>query len=165
MARSRYFCVAAKTTIETNKDDKIVSSPDTNVVLHVTMEVGIKSILYALWKEAQDNSGAENEVHIDAERNVFRLSQKQEDGMMRLVTWMALPCRGVKWNDTFEPVDDAEDNALDFVGDMYAEYNVARMKYIAKMLAEGASDEDIRLTGVTAEEIEKARQHNSQNPG
>lgn len=159
MARTRYFCVATKTTIETNKNNKIKVAPVTKVILFVDMNVGIKSILYMIWAESQAGHSTDNEVLVDADNNVFHLIQKNADGSKKDITWSAVPCRGVKWNDTFEQVGDIQNVALDFVGDMYAEYSVARMKHINTMIASGMTDEQIQATGVTTDEIEKAKRH------
>lgn len=161
MAKSRYFCVAAKTTIHTDNENKITTAPATQMVLYMNMNVGIKSVLYKLWKESQTDSTANNEFHIDAENNLFSLVQTDAAGMKKMVTWLALPCRGVKWNDTFTPVEDIQDAALDFVGDMVGEYNAARNQFIAGLIADGLPDEDIQAAGVTPEEIAKVKLHTS----
>ena len=161
MAKSRYFCVAAKTTIHTDNENKITTAPATQMVLYMNMNVGIKSVLYKLWKESQTDSTANNEFHIDAENNLFSLVQTDAAGMKKMVTWLVLPCRGVKWNDTFTPVEDIQDAALDFVGDMYAEYNLARVKYITEMISEGVSDDEIQAAGITPEEVSKEKLHAS----
>lgn len=161
MAKSRYFCVAAKTTIHTDNENKITTAPATQMVLYMNMNVGIKSVLYKLWKESQTDSTANNEFHIDAENNLFSLVQTDAAGMKKMVTWLVLPCRGVKWNDTFTPVEDIQDAALDFVGDMVGEYNAARNQFIAGLIADGLPDEDIQAAGVTPEEIAKVKLHTS----
>lgn len=161
MAKSRYFCVAAKTTIHTDNENKITTAPATQMVLYMNMNVGIKSVLYKLWKESQTDSTANNEFHIDAENNLFSLVQTDTAGMKKMVTWLVLPCRGVKWNDTFTPVEDIQDAALDFVGDMVGEYNAARNQFIAGLIADGLPDEDIQAAGVTPEEIAKVKLHTS----
>lgn len=131
------------------------------MVLYMNMNVGIKSVLYKLWKESQTDSTANNEFHIDAENNLFSLVQTDTAGMKKMVTWLVLPCRGVKWNDTFTPVEDIQDAALDFVGDMVGEYNAARNQFIAGLIADGLPDEDIQAAGVTPEEIAKVKLHTS----
>lgn len=108
MAKSRYFCVAAKTTIHTDNENKITTAPATQMVLYLNMNVGIKSVLYKLWKESQSDSTVNNEFHIDAKNNLFSLIQTDTAGMKKMVTWLVLPCRGVKWNDTFTPVEDIQ---------------------------------------------------------
>lgn len=159
MARARYFCVATKTSFELNKDNKIKVAPITKVVLFPNMDVGIKSVLYLVWEESQADPSADNEVHVDAENNIIRLVQTKSNGDKKYVSWLAIPCRGVKWNDTFEQEKDVQDTALDFVGDMFGEYYTARMKYINGMIAKGMSDEQMQAIGIATEEIEKARHH------
>lgn len=161
MAKSHYFCVAAKTTIHTNNENKITTTPETQMVLYVNMDVGVKSVLYKLWAEAQSDTVVNNEINIDAENNLFRLVQTDPAGMKKMVTWLVLPCRGVKWNDTFAPVENIQDEALDFVGDMVGEYNAARNQFIAGLIADGLPDEDIQTAGVTPEEIAKVKLHTS----
>lgn len=131
------------------------------MVLYLNMNVGIKSVLYKLWKESQSDSTVNNEFHIDAKNNLFSLIQTDTAGMKKMVTWLVLPCRGVKWNDTFTPVEDIQNTALDFVGDMYAEYSLARDKFIADMISDGVSDEDIQAAGITPEEVSKVKHHAS----
>lgn len=161
MARARYFCVATKTSFEIDKDNKIKVAPMTKVILYPNMDVGIKSVLYLVWVESQAEPSADNEVQVDAENNVIRLVQKKSNGEKKYTSWLAIPCRGVKWNDTFEQEKDVQDTALDFVSDMFADYYTARMKYIQSMISGGASDEQMQAIGITTEEIEKNRHHHS----
>lgn len=161
--RTRYFCVATKTTIETDKDNKLKVAPHTQVILFANMNSGIKSVLYMIWKESQNDPSANNEVRVDAENNMFCLLQMKKDGTAKTTVWSAIPCRGVKWDDTFKQVEDIKDVALDFVGNMYADYDVNRTKYIQGLLGDNLTDEQLQAIGITADEIEKAR-HNKSMP-
>ena len=160
MSRTRYFCVATKTTIETDKDNKIKVAPETQVILFVNMDVGIRSILYTLWAESQTEPSADNEVRVDVQNNMFHLVQKMADGTTKYVTWLAIPCCGIKGDDGIKPVKEIENSAIDFVGEMYAKYSTARTNYINSMISNGMTDEQIQHAGVTSEELEKVRHKN-----
>ena len=140
MSRTRYFCVATKTTIETDKDNKIKVAPETQVILFVNMDVGIRSILYTLWAESQTEPSADNEVRVDVQNNMFHLVQKMADGTTKYVTWLAIPCCGIKGDDGIKPVKEIENSAIDFVGEMYAKYSTARTNYINSMISNGMTD-------------------------